>query len=89
MPTEFSLFQNYPNPFNPSTAINYSIPVDSRVKLLIYSITGELVKSLVDEYQTAGFYTAVFDASGLASGIYFYKIAANNFTQIKKMAVLK
>ena len=85
----FELSQNYPNPFNPTTKINYTIPVDSRVQLLIYTITGELVKMLVNEYQTAGIYTVDFDAVGLPSGIYFYKISANNFLQYKKMIVLK
>jgi hypothetical protein len=89
IPNGFLLNQNYPNPFNPSTKINYSIPVDSRVQLLVYGITGEQVKSLVNEYQTAGIYTVDFDASVLSSGIYFYKIIANNFLQIKKMSVLK
>jgi hypothetical protein len=85
----FELAQNYPNPFNPTTKITYSIPVDSRVELLIYGVTGELVKSLVNEEQTAGIYTIEFDASGLSSGTYFYKIIANDFFQIKKMSVLK
>jgi hypothetical protein len=85
----FELAQNYPNPFNPTTKITYSIPVDSRVELLIYGVTGELVKSLVNEEQTAGIYTIDFDASGLSSGTYFYKIIANDFFQIKKMSVLK
>ncbi|MDP3148567.1 MAG: ice-binding family protein [Ignavibacteria bacterium] len=85
----FELSQNYPNPFNPTTRISYSIPVDGRVQLLIYEITGELVKSLVNEYQTAGIYTIDFNAAGLSSGIYFYKITANNFLQIKKMSVIK
>lgn len=85
----YELSQNYPNPFNPTTKINYSIPVDGRVRLLIYGITGELVKSLINEYQTAGIYSVNFNASGLSSGIYFYKIIANDFLQIKKMSVIK
>ncbi|PIP78220.1 MAG: hypothetical protein COW85_04975 [Ignavibacteria bacterium CG22_combo_CG10-13_8_21_14_all_37_15] len=85
----FELSQNYPNPFNPTTKISYSLPVDSRVQLLVYGITGEQVRSLVNEYQTAGIYTVDFDASVLSSGIYFYKIIANKFLQIKKMSVLK
>ena len=85
----FELSQNYPNPFNPTTRISYSIPLDSKVTLLIYEITGEVVKSLVNEYQTAGIYTIDFNAAGLSSGIYFYKITANDFLQIKKMSVIK
>lgn len=85
----FELSQNYPNPFNPTTKISYSIPVDGRVRLQIYRITGELVESLVNEYQSAGIYTIDFNAAGLSSGIYFYKLIANNFLQVKKMSVLK
>ena len=88
-PLTFELSQNYPNPFNPTTKISYSIPVDGRVQLLVYRITGELVRSLVSEYQTAGIYTIDFDAAGLSSGIYFYKITANDFLQIKKMSIIK
>jgi hypothetical protein len=89
LPKTFELSQNYPNPFNPSTKINYSLPVDSRVQLLVYGVTGELVRSVVDENQSAGNYTVDFDASSLSSGVYFYKIIANDYLQIKKMSILK
>ncbi|MFA6979606.1 MAG: ice-binding family protein [Ignavibacteriaceae bacterium] len=88
-PQTFELLQNYPNPFNPTTKISYAIPVDGRVQLLIYGITGEVVKSLVNEYQTAGIYTVNFNAAALPSGIYFYKIITNNFLQVKKMSIIK
>lgn len=89
MPMLYSLSQNYPNPFNPTTKINYSIPVNAKVTLNIYSITGELVTTLVDEDLTAGNYTIDFDASRLASGTYFYRIIANDFVQTKKMLLIK
>ena len=89
MPMLYSLSQNYPNPFNPTTKINYSIPVNAKVTLNIYSITGELVITLVDEDLTAGNYTIDFDASKLASGTYFYRIIANDFIQTKKMLLIK
>ncbi len=89
MPMLYSLSQNYPNPFNPVTKISYSIPVNAKVMLNIYSITGELVTTLVDEDLTAGNYTIDFDASSLASGTYFYRIIANDFVQTKKMLLIK
>lgn len=89
MPIQYSLSQNYPNPFNPTTKINYSIPVNAKVTLNIYSITGELVTTLVDEDLAAGNYTIDFDASRLASGTYFYRIIANDFVQTKKMILIK
>lgn len=88
-PTEYTLSQNYPNPFNPTTKIDYSIPEATNVKILIYSVTGELVSELVNEYQSAGKYTVEFDASNLASGTYIYRIMANNYVETKKMILLK
>ena len=98
MPTEFSLSQNYPNPFNPSTQIKFALPFDSKVKVTIYSINGEVVKVLVDGEYTAGVHSASFSTTsgnGLSSGIYLYSITAvsndgkSNFTQTKKMVLLK
>ncbi len=88
-PEAFSLAQNSPNPFNPSTLISYSLPEDAYVKLVVRSITGQVVETLRDEAQTAGFYSLRFDASGLASGMYFYTIRAGSFVQTKKMTVVK
>ncbi|MCX6148905.1 MAG: T9SS type A sorting domain-containing protein [Ignavibacteriales bacterium] len=88
-PNKFELSQNYPNPFNPTTKINYTIPVDSKVTLDVYSITGELVIELVNEVQSAGTYTVDFNASNLANGTYFYKITAGSFVQAKKMMLVK
>ena len=88
-PKEYALMQNYPNPFNPTTTIEYSIPENGNVKLKIYNSLGEEVATLVNEYKTAGNYKINFDASALPSGIYFYRINANNFSSVKKLILLK
>jgi hypothetical protein len=89
LPTEFELSQNYPNPFNPSTTIQYSLPASGSVTLKVYNIVGQEVATLVDNYQTAGSYQAQFDASRLSTGVYFYTLKAGNFSQVKKMMLLK
>ena len=86
---DFSLSQNYPNPFNPSTTINYSIPNASRVTLTVYDVTGRQVATLVDEVKEAGNYSHNFNASGLASGVYYYKVVAGKFTESRKMLLVK
>lgn len=85
----FNLEQNYPNPFNPSTTITYSVASEEHVSLKIYDIMGGEVAELVNEDQAAGTYSLDFDASSLASGMYFYKISAGNFVSTKKMVLLK
>ena len=89
IPKEYSLKQNYPNPFNPTTKIKYAIPEESKVVLRIYNILGQQVAQLVNEIQKAGYYSVDFNASGLASGIYLYKIEARNFNSVKKMILIK
>jgi hypothetical protein len=86
---KFTLSQNYPNPFNPSTSISYSLPTSSNVKLIVFNTLGQKLKTLVSEYKPAGNYTVNFNASALPSGIYFYKLEAGPFTQIKKMILIK
>ncbi|MCF7859525.1 MAG: T9SS type A sorting domain-containing protein [Candidatus Cloacimonetes bacterium] len=86
---QFKLSQNYPNPFNPTTTINYSIPQESFVKLKIYDILGREVETIVNEKQNRGNYQVRFDASKLSSGVYFYRIEANNFSEVKKMLLVK
>jgi len=88
-PTSYTLGQNYPNPFNPSTKISYSIPVEGFVNLDVYNSIGQKVASLVNENKTAGSYEVNFDAAKLSSGIYFYKISSGNFTETKKMILMK
>ena len=89
IPDGYSLKQNYPNPFNPSTTILYTIPHTERVVLKIYNILGQEVKTLVDEQQFPGTYQAMFDASHLASGVYFYRLTAGDYTEVKKMMFIK
>jgi hypothetical protein len=86
---KYYLAQNYPNPFNPSTVITYSIPASSNVVINVYNVIGELIKTLVNQYQEAGIYKVNFDARDLSNGIYFYKIQSGNFVEIKKMLLLK
>jgi hypothetical protein len=85
----YSLGQNYPNPFNPSTSINYSVGRSSMVKICVYDMLGHLVKELVNEYKNAGSYELKFDGSGLASGIYYYRIIAGGYSETRKMMFLK
>jgi hypothetical protein len=96
-PSQYKLNQNFPNPFNGNTTIQYEISTISNVNLKIYDILGREVKTLVDEFQVAGPKTVSFDASGLPSGVYFYRLHAWNtsassglgFTSVKKMVIAK
>lgn len=88
--SDYQLAQNYPNPFNPSTLISYRLPDDGFVNLKIYDVLGQEVKTLVNGFQQAGVHTIKFDASGLNSGVYFYKMeAGKNFSSVKKMILQK
>jgi len=89
LPMEFTLEQNYPNPFNPGTQIRYALPDPSDVKLTVYSITGQRVAELVDGRQNAGWHAVSFDASLLSSGIYIYRLQADDFVQSRKMILVK
>jgi len=89
IPKEYKLEQNYPNPFNPTTTIKYSIPKESFVSLKIYNLIGEEVATLVNEEKTIGNYKIEFDATGLPSGIYFYRLQAGSFVDTKKMIIVK
>ena len=88
-PTNYSLAQNYPNPFNPITIISYSIKQDGLVSLKVYDILGNEVANLVSNQEIAGSYSVNFDASDLPSGIYFYRLTSGNFTETKKLLLLK
>lgn len=89
VPKEFSLEQNYPNPFNPVTNIKFAIPKSSDVKIRVYDIIGNEVAVIYSGYLYAGYYIADFNASGLASGVYFYKLEADNFSSVKRMVLVK
>ncbi len=88
-PGNFLLEQNYPNPFNPVTSIRYSIPAREFVTLKLYDVLSTEIKTLVSEEQDAGRYSINFDGSKLASGIYYYQLKAGNFTDVKKMCLVK
>ena len=89
VPTQYALYQNYPNPFNPTTVIEYSIIKNSPVKITVYDMTGRVVSVPVNKVQSAGNYQVNFDAGSIASGVYFYKIETNEFTDTKKMMLVK
>lgn len=89
VPTEFSLSQNYPNPFNPSTTIKFALPTASNVKITIYNTIGKEVATLVNGTMEAGTHSAIWNASNNASGMYFFKLEAGNFTATKKMMLIK
>ncbi len=88
-PTTFELAQNYPNPFNPATTINYQLPTNALVTLKVYDVIGREVATLVNARQEAGRYTVNFNASTLASGVYFYRLQAGSFVETKKMMLVK
>ena len=88
-PTEFELSQNYPNPFNPSTTIRFSIPEGSQVSLMIYNSLGQEIKTLVNGFIEAGVHTVNFNAVDLNSGMYFYRLDAGEFSQVRKMTLIK
>ena len=88
-PEKFSLSQNYPNPFNPTTNIHFGVPNDGLVTMKIYNLNGREVKTIVNDFRTAGYYTVSFNASDLASGIYYYKLTAGNNSAVNKMVVIK
>jgi len=85
----YSLSQNYPNPFNPTTTIKFSLPKDGLVKIVVYDVLGKEVATLVNDEQTSGNYEITFDASKLTSGVYFYKITSGDFSDVKKMLLVK
>ncbi len=89
LPKAFSLAQNYPNPFNPSTIIQYDLPAAGHVTLLVYNMLGQVVAKLVDEAQNAGTYKVKWDGSGVASGMYFYRLQAGEFISTKKAILIK
>jgi len=88
LPTQIAVHQNYPNPFNAKTMIKFDLPTSSDVSINIYSITGQLVETINGNFE-AGYQSVVWDASSVSSGVYFYKVSANDFSQTFKMTLLK
>ncbi len=89
LPSEFRLRQNYPNPFNPVTVVLFDLPQSSFAKLIVYDILGREVATLVNKELKAGTHSAAWNASGYPSGIYFYRLETKNFTDVKKMVLIK
>ena len=89
LPQAFELHQNYPNPFNPTTEISFTIPKNSNVTLEIFNILGQKVSTLVDGYKSVGTHTVTWDASKFASGMYLYRLKADEFFSKKKMTLIK
>jgi Secretion system C-terminal sorting domain len=89
IPKEFNLSQNYPNPFNPVTSINYNVPEASVVSIKVYDLIGREVAVLVNEVKPPGIYQVSFGNENLASGVYFYKMTAGDFSSVRKMNLLK
>jgi len=89
VPTEFAISQNYPNPFNSTTTITYQLPQSGQVHLAVYNISGQLVEMLVSKHKNAGYHSVMWNATGISSGLYLYRIKAEQFVDVKKCIVLK
>lgn len=89
IPSSFRLHQNYPNPFNPATNIQFDIPITSKVRVTVHDITGKLMAELIDQSLSPGKYVTSWNADGYASGVYYYRIAAGNFSETKKMILVR
>ncbi len=89
IPVDFKLHQNYPNPFNPSTLIKFDLPVAANVTITLYDVLGREVRNIYASLTSAGYHIVSFDGSGLASGIYYYRVTAGDFTDTKKLILLK
>jgi len=89
LPTTYSLEQNYPNPFNPTTKIKFALPEEQQVQIKIYDIIGKVVKVLINKKMKAGYHEIEFNAQNISSGVYFYRLNAGDFVNVKKMVVLK
>jgi hypothetical protein len=89
IPTRFSIGQNFPNPFNPVTKFRFAVPKEARVTLTLYDVAGRLVRTLVDDDYEPGYHTATLSADGLASGVYFCRMASGDFSESTKLLLLK
>ncbi len=88
-PKKFELSQNYPNPFNPATTIQFNLPEAGNIKLTLYNILGQEIKTLINEFKDSGIYTVDFNASDLNSGLYIYSLEAGSQLQTKMMTLIK
>jgi hypothetical protein len=89
IPADFMLLHNYPNPFNDHTTIRFELTKAQNVKLAVYDLLGRQIEVLIDEYREAGIHNVSFDASGLSSGVYFYRLRAGDRVETKRMHLLK
>lgn len=89
LPIQYNLAQNYPNPFNPVTTIEYALPQASKVKIEVYNVIGQKIATLVNSKQGAGYHTVTWDASDVSSGVYFYRLTADDFSQTRRMVLMK
>ena len=89
VPLTFQLGQNHPNPFNPITTIRFTVPERTRVAFVVYDVTGRSLKTLIDDVIDPGYHRAVLDATGLASGVYFYRMVSGDFIETRKVVLLK
>ena len=89
IPTEYSISQNYPNPFNPTTKLKIALPQRGLTKLIIYDLHGRIVQTLINKELEAGYYEINFNANNFQSGVYFYRIQSGDFSQTKKMILIK
>jgi GH35 family endo-1,4-beta-xylanase len=89
LPGQYQLYNNYPNPFNPTTQIKYDIPKSSDVKVSVFDITGRLIQTLVNGQKASGSHTVTFNASSISSGVYFYRIEAGSYVNVKRMMLIK
>jgi hypothetical protein len=89
LPEAFKLDQNYPNPFNPTTTIRYALPARAHVTLFVFNSLGQQVATLVNDAQDSGYHDVRFDASGLASGVYFYRLRAGDCVATKRLIVVR
>jgi hypothetical protein len=89
IPDKFIVYQNYPNPFNPATKIRFELPEDADVTVEVYNVVGEKVKTLLNGNMKKGYHEVIFDAAGLQSGVYFYKVNAGKYSSVKKMLLIK
>jgi hypothetical protein len=88
-PEGFRLEQNYPNPFNPLTIIDYQLPIDNWITLKIYNLVGQEVTTLIDGFEEAGYRSVQWSADNIASGVYFYRLQARNFSSTRKLQLVK